>query len=1060
MSYPNRFFPFFLLFLFKLVSLSAQQLDMSLFHGLEPRSIGPAGMSGRVTAIDVCLKEPDVLYVGTASGGLWRSEGGGTAWTPLFDSMDVLSIGAVAVQQDNPDVIWVGTGEGNPRNSMSSGAGIFKSIDGGRTWKYMGLGNTRNIHRILIHPRHPNVVFVAALGTAWGDTYERGVYRTKDGGKNWEKVLFVNTRTGAADMDMDPENPNKIFVNMWEYRRWPWFFESGGEGSGLYVTLDGGDSWTKRTAEDGLPSGKLGKIGIAIAPSNPKIVYALVEAEKNALYRSEDGGFTWKKRADRNIGDRPFYYADIAVDPQNENRLYNIYSNVSVSEDGGKTFTTLLGWDNIHGDHHYWWIHPDDPDYLIDGNDGGLAISRDRGKTWRFVENLPVGQFYHISVDLDTPYNIYGGMQDNGTWQGPSQVWQVGGIRNAHWQEIGFGDGFDVVVEKENPRYAWLMWQGGSLFRTDLETGAKTWVKPYLKGKVRLRFNWNAAIAQSPLEPNTIFFGSQFLHKTTDGGRSWQIISPDLTTNDPSKLRQKESGGLTYDVTGAENYCTITAISPSPRTRDVIWVGTDDGNIQVTQDGGRTWTNVADNIPDLPKGSWITQIHATRYKSGEAYVVANNYRRNDWAPYLYRTRNFGKSWERLTWPHNIQSYCLSFTQDRHEPRLLFLGTEHGLYFSIDEGQNWTKWTLGYPSVSTMDMVLHPREQDLVVGTFGRAVYVFDDIRYLRGLAQLGNSLLRKPLFVYPASDAWLVNHQQGAGTRFTGNAYFKGQNRPYGALITFSVAEILNKDKKGNPLKVDTAQVLVLDRSGREIRHFKTAVRKGFNRFSWNLRTDGFRFPGSPRPKADAIPPQGHFVPPGEYTVKVVYGKFEDFTTIQVHPDPRLEVDVEGVTALYSYQEEFGQYVEALAEAINQLDEAKGYLNSSMKLVREQLEDEKVKDKIEEMSKALKKQLQALREEVFPPEDVQGIYRDPDLLISEVYETNTYFNPAGEPNPATAGPSPTLIERAEATKIRIRSYLEEVNDFFETDWKKFGEAFAALQLSPTGAFEPLHVGGQ
>ncbi len=1059
--YPNRlFFATLYALLLSAAFATAQQLDMSLFHGLEPRSIGPAGMSGRVTAIDVCLRDPDVLYVGTASGGLWRSEGGGTAWTPLFDSVEVLSIGAVAVQQDNPDVIWVGTGEGNPRNSMSSGAGIYKSIDGGRSWQHMGLEKTRNIHRILIHPKNPNIIFVAALGTAWGDTYDRGVYRSRDGGKTWEQVLFLSPRTGAADMDMDPENPNKIFVNMWEYRRWPWFFESGGDHSGLYVTLDGGDTWTQRTHKDGLPSGKLGKIGIAIAPSNPRIVYALVEAEKNALYRSEDGGFTWKKRADKNIGDRPFYYADIAVDPQNENRLYNIYSNVSVSEDGGKTFKTLLGWDNIHGDHHYWWIHPQDPNFIIDGNDGGLAISRDRGKTWRFVENLPVGQFYHISIDLDTPYHVYGGMQDNGTWRGPSQVWSVGGIRNAHWQEIGFGDGFDVVIEKENPRYAWLMWQGGSLFRTDLISGAKQWVKPYLKGKVRLRFNWNAAIAQSPLEPNTMFFGSQFLHKTTNGGRSWQIISPDLTTNDPAKLRQKESGGLTYDVTGAENYCTITTISPSPRTRDVIWVGTDDGNIQVTQDGGRTWTNVASNIPDLPKGSWITQIHATRYKSGEAYVVANNYRRNDWAPYLYRTRNFGKTWERLAWPHNIKGHCLSFAQDRHEPRLLFLGTEHGLYFSIDEGQNWTKWTAGYPSVSTMDMVLHPREQDLVVGTFGRAIYIFDDIRYLRGLAQLGTSLLRKPIFVFPASDAWLAHYVQGAGTRFTGNAYFKGQNRPYGALITFSIAEILNKDKDGKRLQTDTAQVIVTDAGGKEVRHFKISLQKGLNRFSWNLRADGYRFPGSPRPAPHATPPQGHFVPAGEYTIKVKYGKYEDFVKIHVHPDPRIQTDEESVIALYSYQDEFGQYVEALAEAINQLDDAKKYLDNCLKLANQQLKEKKKKEELEKLAKSMRTQLKELREEVFPPENIQGIYRDPDLLISEIYETNLYFNPAGEPNPATQGPSPVLIERAEATKTRIRSYLEEVNAFFQNDWKRFENAFNALELKPTGVFTPIQIGGQ
>ncbi|MCB0704254.1 MAG: hypothetical protein KDC34_03050 [Saprospiraceae bacterium] len=1033
--------------------LYAQKLDMNLFHGMQPRNIGPAGMSGRVTAVDVNLSNPDQIFVGTASGGLWMSEGGGVSWKPIFDSMEVASIGAVAIDQSNPDVIWVGTGEGNPRNSQSSGGGIYKSIDGGRTWMLMGLQRTRNIHRIIVHRDNPNIVYVAAIGYAWGDSADRGVYRTTDGGKNWEKVLFVNNRTGAADFVVDPTNPNKMFVNMWEYRRWPWFFKSGGPGSGLYVTLDGGDTWTKRTEKDGLPKGELGKIGLAIAPSSPNVVYALVEAEKNGLYRSSDGGFTWTKVNDKDIGDRPFYYSDIAVDPENENRLYNVFSNVKVSQDGGKTFETLLGWDNVHGDHHYWWISPDDPSYMIDGNDGGMAITRDKGASWQFIENLPVGQFYHIAVDNDYPYNVYGGMQDNGTWQGPGSVWRRGGIRNGYWNEITFGDGFDVVIDRNNPNIAYTMYQGGNLFKVDLTTGAAQLIKPVHPEGEYLRFNWNAGIAQGALVPNTLYYGSQYLHASDDGGRSWRIISPDLTTNDPAKQKQLESGGLTLDVTGAENYTTITCIAPSSRVKEVIWVGTDDGNIQLTSDGGKSWTNVGRNIRGLPQGGWVAQIHASRVNSSEAYVVVNNYRQDDWTPYLFRTRDLGVTWERVASQSSVDGYCLSFVQDVYEPRLLFLGTEFGLYVSVDEGANWTKWTQGYPTVSTMDMVIHPREQDLVIATFGRSIFILDDIRPLRNMAQIGASkVLNSGLFVFPGPTAYQAHYMQAPGTRFTGNSIFKGDNRPGGAMITFYVKEITKKDKDGKAAESDTLNVEIKDMNGAVVRQLRVGAKKGVNRFQWNTRKDGVRFPYQREPKDDDMPPPaGRYVLPGEYWVRINYGDLADSIKLKVEGDPRMEFDQSGVEAQYAYYDDLEKYIYLTTRAIDKLRESKSRLCELMKAVNQQVEDKDLKKSVADKSKTVEERIKVLTEMVLSPEDIQGIYRDPMALGSRLMAARSYF----EVTPGYFGPTPNQRTAVEAAKTDVLNYVQEVNIFLAGDWINFETEIDSLYLDFTRTIEPV-----
>ena len=497
---------FYLFFLCCFLQLGAQDFSTTWLKEAAPRNIGPGGMSGRITSIDVVNSDSDIMFVGTASGGLWKSTSGGVTWKPVFNDQVTASVGAVAIQQSNPDVIWVGTGEGNPRNSLNGGYGIFKSLDGGKSWKSMGLEKTRHIHRVLIDPTNPDIVYVAAIGSPWGEHPERGVYKTINGGKSWKKILYVNDKTGAADLVMDPSNPNKLVAAMWEHKRDPWFFKSGGSGSGLYVSFDGGENWSEKTDEDGLPKGDLGRIGLAIAANKTNIIYALVESKKNALYKSEDGGFKWKKINDKDdIGNRPFYYSDIAVDPQNENRVFSVFTYVNVSQDGGKNFSQLMpayGVTNgVHPDHHAWWIHPQDGSFIIDGNDGGLNITHDGGKTWRFIGNIPVAQFYHISVDNEFPYNVYGGMQDNGSWRGPAYIWKVQGIRNSYWQEIAFGDGFDVVPDLDDSRYGYAMSQQGYVSRYDWKTGNNYIVRPtHPEADTRLRFNWNAAIGQDPFD--------------------------------------------------------------------------------------------------------------------------------------------------------------------------------------------------------------------------------------------------------------------------------------------------------------------------------------------------------------------------------------------------------------------------------------------------------------------------------------------------------------------------------------------------------------------------------
>ncbi|MDO5974211.1 VPS10 domain-containing protein [Flavivirga jejuensis] len=1058
----------YLLILLVSFSLFSQEFSIDLLKNMTPRNIGPGGMSGRVTAIDVVNSNPDIMYVGTASGGLWKSTSGGIKWQPIFDDEATASIGAIAIQQSNPSVIWAGTGEGNPRNSLNGGYGIYKSLDGGKNWILMGLEQTRHIYRIVIDPTNPNTVYVAAIGSPWGIHPERGVFKTTDGGKTWNKILFINNKTGAADLVMDPTNPNKLIAAMWEHKRDPWYFNSGGEGSGLHITHDGGETWKKITDEDGLPKGNLGRIGVAIAPNNPNTIYALIEAKKNALYKSEDGGFIWQKINDKSdIGNRPFYYSEIYVDPQNENRVYSIYTYVNVSEDGGKNFSQLMpayGANNgVHPDHHSWWINPTNGDFMIDGNDGGLNITKDGGKTWRFIGNLPVAQFYHINVDNDIPYHVYGGMQDNGSWKGPAYVWRAQGIRNSYWQEISFGDGFDVVPDKEDSRFGWSMSQQGYVSRYDAETGNNYSVRPtHPDANVKLRFNWNSAINIDPFNSSTLYFGSQFVHKSTDKGLTWQIISEDLTTNNPEKQKQSESGGLTIDATGAENHCTILVIEPSPLEKDMLWIGTDDGRVHVTQNGGQTYTDVTKNIKGLPSGSWIPQIKASNKNKGEALLIANDYRRFNYTPYAYRTKNYGKTWQRIVHTKDVKSYTLSIVEDIENPNLLFLGTDDGLYISLDAGNKWVKWTEGFPTVPVKDLVIHPREHDLIIGTFGRAAWVLDDIRPLRAIAK-NQEVLNQKLELFQPPTAYLAAYQQPTGTRFGADAIYHGENRKAGAQISYYVTidkkEASNDDKEEeeeedenetlsqvqdddkNLIKWDSLTMKIYD-GDRLIRTLKQKAPKetGIHKWTWAMNEKG-PDRASRKINKSKNEPRGVRVKPGTYKIVLNFGDLTSEEMITIKNDPRLNKSDHAINEVYNALKDIEKMTQTMADVVKQLVESKQTAKKYQSDLKK-LDKELYKDQIK-ASKNITEKIDNIINLFLGKEDKrQGITRNPEVNISQrINIANGYVR--SRQNGLTETET-ILLEHA---KKDLKNGIDKTNTFFNEDWKTYKNLVKDINLS-------------
>ncbi len=926
-----------LLVLGHLPAAAEVRLDGDSFGGLEARSIGPAAMGGRVMDIAAVPGDKLTVYVGAASGGVWKSRDGGITFDPVFDK-HTQSIGALAVDPTKPDTVWVGTGEACTRNSVSVGTGVYRTTDGGTTWQAMGLKDSERIARIRVHPKESGTVFVCAAGHLWDSHEERGVFRTKDGGKTWERVLFVSADTGCADLAMDPQDPRILYAAMWQFRRSPDFFRSGGPGSGLHRSTDGGATWKKLTR--GLPEGDLGRIGLAVSPSRPSVVYATVEAKKSALYRSDDLGESWTEtNSGANIQGRPFYFSHLAVDPRDFDRLYKLGTFLTVSTDGGRTFGSPGG-GSYHPDLHALWIHPENPQVMLLGTDGGLYATTDRGGHWRQAP-LPISQFYHVTYDMERPYNVYGGLQDNGSWMGPSRT--SGTIAGRHWKSIGGGDGFWVFPDTGDPDIVYVQYQGGHIQRTRRSTGETKDIQPFPReGEPRYRFNWNTAVHHSRAKPGTMYVGAQFLFRSVDRGDSWERISPDLTTDDKKKQRQEESGGLTIDNSTAENHCTIFTISESPKSSAVLWVGTDDGNLTLTRDGGKTWTSVAGNVPGLPQGTWVSRVEAGRFDEGTAYATFDGHRTGDMKTYVYRTADFGKTWAPLATPE-IRGYAHVILEDPVKPELLFLGTEMGLYLSIDGGRSWAPFTNKLPPVPVYDLAAHPREHDLIVATHGRGIHILDDITPLRQLTQ---QVLDSDAAVLEARPS--VRMIPAGEQRFDADDQWVAFSPPETATIVYYL--------KSRPMFGDL-RVEVYDERGKLLATLPGSKRRGLNRVEWPMRLKAPKVP----PAANLVPNFFAFVgprhPAGSYSVKLVKGDKTYGGTIRLVEDPRAThtdtdraTQRETVLRLYGDLERLTYQVDAMTGLRDQAKAAAGKLGEKERL-RGQLTG--LADRIEELRKSM-----------------------------------------------------------------------------------------------------------
>lgn len=866
--------------------------------GLVWRNIGPVNMSGRVADVEGIPGDPNILYVGSASGGVWKTINGGVTFAPIFDKEDIASIGDMALAPSNREVIYVGSGEGNPRNSVSIGNGVYKSTDGGKHWQHLGLEETRYISRVHVHPADPDTVWVAAIGHIYGPNPERGVFKSSDGGVSWRKTLYVDEMHGAADMDVNPQNPNVVFASMWLFNRKPWTHTSGSEDGGVFKSIDGGETWRKITK--GLPK-LMGRIAVKVAPSNPDVVYVLAESNDGVLFRSTDGGESFTKVHDqKRIVNRGFYYTDMRIDPTDENQVYAISSRMWRSMDGGRTFSQFS--QSTHVDYHSLWIDPTNPKRMWQGQDGGIAVSYDRGDHWEPIRNLSLAQFYQIYADNRSPhYWVGGGLQDNGAWYGPVRTREPAGILPDDWRLISFGDAYFMVAHEDNPEWIISEYQGGGIVRTDMRTRAAEDISPQPRrndggpvGELKYRFSWNAPIIGSAHDKNTVYFAGNVVFKSTDFGTTWEKVSDDLTTND--KAKQGDAGGPVWkENTTAEYHCTIISLAESPLDADVLWSGSDDGKIFITRNGGKKWADLTKNA-GMPDFAPVSHLEASRVKAGRAYAGFDRHMFDDNTAYIAVTENYGKTWKRIDTGLPQGAWVWVVKEDPRNPDLLYAGTELGLFASMDRGQNWQKLHLkNLPVVAVHDILIHPRENDLILGTHGRGIWVYDDISVIQQLTALEKA--GKPALVKPR-DAHRF------ATKFTrygrGDKAHTAPNPPFGALIDYYLPEDLTPKKGAADQKPAGVTVEILDAQGQLVRTLdKPGTAQGVNRVVWALDCAPAR---TRRPAVGPSwwgPPRGPFVPFGTYTVRLTVGDAVSEQPVNVLLDPLVPTKGEALTANY-----------------------------------------------------------------------------------------------------------------------------------------------------------------
>ncbi len=837
------------------------------FGAMEARWLGPGTMSGRITAIEGVNADSKTLYVGTAGGGIWKSTNAGASFKPIFDKY-CMSIGCLAIDQKNRATVFVGTGESNMRNSVSIGDGLYKTTDAGDNWIKVGLDSTEHIAKIIIDPKNPNTIYAAAPGPLWSDSKHRGLYKSTDGGETWNKIFYINEKTGCADIAVDPNNPDVVYATTWEFRRFPYAFNSGGKGSGMWKSVNGGKTW--KELKEGLPAKPFGRIALTLAPSAPENMIAIVEAKETGLYISSDGGETWKSQsATMNVVSRPFYFSCLVIDPKDPKRVYRPGFGFSYSDDGGYSFADASydgGW--VHSDHHALWINPNYTNQMYLGTDGGVYYSLDRGATWMFVYNLPVGQFYHVACDNNTPYRMYGGLQDNGSWMAPSAA--PGGVNNSSWQSMYGGDGFWVSPDPSDNNIAYAESQGGNMGRINLTDFKSVDITPQKSNTdEKLRWNWNTPIVTGQTNKHNLYTASQYLFKTTDQGRTWQKISADLTTNDKKKQEQENSGGLSEDNTSAENHCTIFTVAESPLDENIIWAGTDDGNLQLTTDGGKTWTNTSKNYvaAGIPAQTWVSSVEPSKFDKNTIYATFDNHMYGDMNTYVGKSTDGGKTWGRLN-STELTGFAHKIKEDPINKNLLFLGTERGLFASIDGGNTWFRMKNHIPDYCIVrDIQIQPQTSDLVFATHGRGIMVINNIAPIR---ELSSEVLNKDVVLFENKPMPISTGTYGGGGSPVSGGWWGGN--PDDILPI----EYYLKDRANAEVKID-----IYDATDKLVQSIPGNKRKGINKVYWNQRMTPPKTAtgGTKMDYGSFIAP---LVMPGTYTVKLKVGDKEYTSKLQM----------------------------------------------------------------------------------------------------------------------------------------------------------------------------------
>ncbi len=910
-----------------------------LYQNLEFRSVGPAVTGGRIHDVEALVDDPSTVYVATATGGLWKTTNKGTTWEPIFDNKPVSTFGDIAIAPSDSDVIWAGTGEQNNRQSTSWGNGVYRSTDAGKSWTHLGLAETRHIGRVKVHPENPDIAYVAALGNLWKGTEERGIYKTTDGGDSWEKVLYIGEYTGAVDLVMDPEDPSTLYAATYQRLRRTWGFNGGGPGSGIYKTTDGGENWNELT--NGIPSGDKGRIGITIAETNPNTLYATVEhADSSGTYRTKDAGKSWKRVNELNP--RPMYYSHIFADPTDEDRVYILATEFYMSEDGGETFRqmpTRPTYDvGVHSDHHTLWINPENPEHFYLAGDAGLHESWDRGETYNRINNIPIGQFYAIGLDMRDPYYIYGGMQDNHSWMAPNANRRFMGIINDDWSQVGFGDGMYHVPDPTNYRYVYSNSQNGGMTRLDPETGDLLDIRPYPEDESEeYRFDWVTPIELSPQDPTTVYFGGNRLFISHDQGFSWQRtkdLSRGISRDSLSLMGVKGTEDMLSKHDGTASYAEIVTISESPLNPDIIWVGTDDGNIQVSRDGGASWTEVAENMEGVRYGTYVSRVQASAADEGTVYATLDAHRDGDFAPYVYKSTNYGQSWIKITdgLPENGSVNVIR--EHPENPELLFLGTEHHLYVSRNGGDQWQQLGVNLPTTLYDDLKIHPREDDLVVGTHGRSIWILDD---LTPLVEWSSDIESKEAHLFSMQPAQIMQYWKS--TSYRGQSSYFGENPPQGAIIHYYVGE-----------DADSVDIEIRNSSGKLVRTLKASGEGGeIHRLNWDLRhnpppfeeeedeeEEGLVMSEDILPKLPhSLGPRGPFVSPGAYHVTLKAGDYTSTKTVKVEGDPKMPLTdsqwherEDFLLEVADMQREVWKAAERLADIKQQIDSIRDSLES------------------------------------------------------------------------------------------------------------------------------------